>query len=77
MYTYSPHNAHIGSWKTPCYAKCALVETDSYVLYKYISSPFYEIRLSNKAVVSSGFLRLSGGFISKFALFESEESYSD
>ena len=24
---------HFGSWKNPRYAKCALVETDSYVLY--------------------------------------------
>ena len=52
-----------------------LVETDSYV------SPFYEIRLSNKTVqirlsLSSGFLQASEGFISKFALVESEERYS-
>ena len=32
-YTYSSRNTHFGSWKNPRYAKCVLVETDSYVLY--------------------------------------------
>ena len=68
--------------------KPALVETDSYVLYEIRLSRRLSINLSNKAVnrlsnkavqkgCSSGFLHANGGFISKFAIVESEESYSD
>ena len=34
--------------KNPSYAKHTLLETDSCTIWKYLLSPFYEIRLSNK-----------------------------
>ena len=37
VYTYSLQNTNFGSLKNPCYGKCALVETDSYVLYARVS----------------------------------------
>ena len=39
-YTYSPRNAHFGSWKRQCYSKTMLIETPfiyiGYSIYIYI-----------------------------------------
>ena len=52
--TYSPRNAHFGSWKNLRYAKPALVETDSYVLYEIRLSTLFE----NESITDINYLAL-------------------